>query len=1147
MAYSDFISISEQFKNSINIEYDLLNNSKIKNYIPTKDSNEVLKYYFDSFKDSNLVRATVLEGPYGKGKSYLLLTLLQIVSLDKNSLELSQYLNKLQRIDPSFEKEIVSLKDNDFKLLPVIVNSNYSHLPQALNMALKDALNRVGLSELFPNTSYEIALDIISKWENTIGYDSVVINKCLAQYKTKLDALKKGLANYDENSYNTFVDLYNCIVPGLEFNPFASNDVVKNYSDISRKITDCGYNGIFIVFDEFSKFIESENESLPMDLKVLQDLAEMVNRSETENQMHLCCITHKSLSNYCHNLNGSFSNAFRTVEGRFKEIRFNRSINQNYQIISYALNRNLQFKKYFDEFKKKNAIFYESVLSLDIFNEADDHSLTYGCFPLNPLTTYTLINVSELIAQNERTLFTFISDNDPYSLSTFIANNNDGLANVDLIYDYFSRLFSKGSDQEIKKIYVKSEAAISKADFDLEKSIIKVIAILNLLNDDQLLSSENIIALCLNKSVHDIEKELIVLTEKKILKKSFATNLYDFALSNSKFVDQQIDEFLAKINKNASLSTILNNIYDDVYILPRRYNAKYKLTRFYKEIYITDIDLANLSSFNKYYDDYFCDGFILRVIKTKFSNEEIFELYKGINNNKTVILKIANKQFSRELNNEILKLLALINISKNKNLDEIIREELHLMIDEQYYDLTDVLNSMYKIDNCHILSLYSSENYNDLLSVIMETIYNATPIINNEMINKESGVTMQYIKPRNTIVNRFLMHNIDCNVDYLVEFSKTSPENTVFNSVKNVISSDDRKILDELKEVLLTTNDSKICCSELIQRLKKPPYGMRMGVIPLIIAMAIFELNDNLIFYYDSREIDLNADNLNKMCVLPEKYFISLQKDSKNQSEYLISLMHLFNIETKNNFRTDIKVLVNYLQNWALGLPRLIRCQKTSSNFLGLQNEFIEFIHFFNSFNLNEYQTIFYEIPNVFNGDYNQVIRKLEVYINSVEDVINNYKYKLSLDIKNLLKEKPQSSLTAIFKQLIIENEGSIKSLNASEKALVKIFESNNYNDSVTVDSISKVVIGVAVTDWEANNSKLLLDFIDEFMVNLSKRVFVSELSADYRLSNLETLPISKIGIMLKNNIEQSLEEFGESVSNEEKVKILYDLINTIE
>ena len=48
MKYSELISIKENFKSSINIEYDLLNFDKLSEYIPTEDACDIFKYYFNN-------------------------------------------------------------------------------------------------------------------------------------------------------------------------------------------------------------------------------------------------------------------------------------------------------------------------------------------------------------------------------------------------------------------------------------------------------------------------------------------------------------------------------------------------------------------------------------------------------------------------------------------------------------------------------------------------------------------------------------------------------------------------------------------------------------------------------------------------------------------------------------------------------------------------------------------------------------------------------------------------------------------------------------------------------------------------------------------------------------------------------------------
>ena len=432
--YSDIVSINEQFKNSVNIEYDLNSYHKLSEYIPTDDICEVMQYFFNAAEVNKNNRANILVGPYGKGKSYLVLSLLQLFMLDKDDENVTVFLNKLKQVNSELYDQYIRIKNSGLKLLPVIINSNYTHLAQALNVALKEALDTAGLNGIFPDTAFDVSLKVLAQWNDDPTYKENV-EQCLNTLGMNLKTIKNGLKEYDIQALKSFETLYNCVINGLEFNPLTNDDVVKNYQDISVKLKDYGYNGLFVVFDEFSKFIDADNDSLLLDLKILQDLAEAAQRSGKDSQLHLCCITHKSLNAYYGNKKEATVNAFRTVEGRFKEVNFTRSMDQSYQIISLAINKKEGFDKVIGAYYVAYKNFYNELSVLDLFANTSLKSIGKGCFPMNPLTTYAVVEVSEKVAQNERTLFTFISDNDSNSLSTFIRNNGTGLFNVDKIYD----------------------------------------------------------------------------------------------------------------------------------------------------------------------------------------------------------------------------------------------------------------------------------------------------------------------------------------------------------------------------------------------------------------------------------------------------------------------------------------------------------------------------------------------------------------------------------------------------------------------------------------------------------------------------------------------------------------------------------------
>ena len=89
-----------------------------------------------------------------------------------------------------------------------------------------------------------------------------------------------ALKDYDQSRYDLFVKIYPSLTSGSEFNPLAGSDVISVYESVIDELKMLGYNGIFVVYDEFGKFLEgSVDKSSAMDIKLIQDFAEKCNRS----------------------------------------------------------------------------------------------------------------------------------------------------------------------------------------------------------------------------------------------------------------------------------------------------------------------------------------------------------------------------------------------------------------------------------------------------------------------------------------------------------------------------------------------------------------------------------------------------------------------------------------------------------------------------------------------------------------------------------------------------------------------------------------------------------------------------------------------------------------------------------------------------
>ena len=140
MKFSDYIKINDSFQYSINLQFDIGNINKIKEYIPTSDSCEVMEYYVNSIL-GNFNKSTTLIGPYGKGKSHLLLVIMTLLNdyNEEDSQVLNDLLDKIEQINSELSNKLREIRKKKLKYLPIIINSNYNNLNQAFLLALHEA------------------------------------------------------------------------------------------------------------------------------------------------------------------------------------------------------------------------------------------------------------------------------------------------------------------------------------------------------------------------------------------------------------------------------------------------------------------------------------------------------------------------------------------------------------------------------------------------------------------------------------------------------------------------------------------------------------------------------------------------------------------------------------------------------------------------------------------------------------------------------------------------------------------------------------------------------------------------------------------------------------------------------------------------
>ncbi|MBZ9634600.1 hypothetical protein [Clostridium sp. FP1] len=1199
MQYKEFIKADEAFQYSINLQYDLNKLEKLNGYIPTNLSIEILNYYLKSiYYDDSKERASVLIGPYGKGKSHLLLTLLGIVSLGNDekdeelNLSSTDVLNKLNlkigNLDKETSEMIKEIRKQNKKLLPIVINSNYLDLNQAFLIALKEALDREQLKGLLPNTYFNAVLDTVKIWEEKFKDTYKLFENKLKNHSISFKDFMSKIKSYDSSAYEIFKEIHPEVTSGTEFNPLIKADIIKLYEEVNTKICEKeNYRGMFIVFDEFSKFLEASiTKNSSNDIKIIQDLAELANRSG-KCQIHFTCVTHKGINDYISNLPKEKIDAWRAVEGRFKQTYFTSSSQQNYELISNAIIKNNEL---FTSFLKNDEEKFNNTLSLcgrlGLFDDVPNYEdiLGNGCYPLNPIATYVLPRVSEKVAQNERTLFTFLSKDEKGSLMRFV-NTHDGkleFLTLDWIYDYFKILFKKEVfNERVHVVWLKTQAAIDRVKDRIERKIIKAIAIIYIVNElDGLQPIDITIRASLGLDQGKYDKAITSLINKKVLIKKRSNSFYGFLPGGNLNVSKHINGMKELKAKKINIKEVLEGIVDLGYSLPKMYNDEYEMVRFFKNIFINSEDFLTVSNEKDLLKMHKSDGIIFYLVyKDDEEKKKVIEHLRKLNS-KRILMCIPNIRFENE--EELKEYIAIQYLKQDEDFisqDDYIAQELSIYDSDIREDIENYISKNFDIKyekcayymyNGKVEDIKKPANISRKLSYICKNVFQRTPKINNEMINK-MNISSPISKARNKIV-RFIFEGKDIN-DF--EIQGTSPEATIFRATiinkglsfskdKSYIDLNINTVLDKIGRFILSCEQEKKSFCKLYEDLYGNEFGVRAGIIPIYLAFKMRDHKENITIYFADKEVALSAETLSRINDNPEKYFLLLDDGTKEKVDYIKNLENIFK-RYKSNSELGYNryiIVLDAMQNWIHSLPKYTRDYKLIFNLNGeieLSKEAISLRKELLKYDVNPREFLFERLLKKIlkEESLEKSIENIQEIKNELDNHLEKFKDILIQKTKELFDKDYNGELSSVLKNWYSNlNETRKKHLYdvTTNKLLNYIAFLDTSDKDVIIETLARTIIGLYIEDWNDDTLENYLEILNKFKnevenyeevaVSTSKLYEISYYLNDEKIEKtFEEKEISAIGGTLLNEVEQTIEEYGDSIDSDEKRNILMKLM----
>ena len=782
------------------------------------------------------------------------------------------------------------------------------------------------------------------------------------------------------------------------------------------------------------------------------------------------------------------------------------------------------------------------------------------------------------MAQNERTFFTYLASDEKNSLFSQLRNLKDDrfhFVGLDYIYDYFEENIMSFRANDIYLVYKKLQYAINKLgdmQNSIEVRILKAMAVINIISDTAILSSNrNTLCHVIDENDADVIRAIEELEQKKIIKYMRQYGFYDFLDSSIYDFDSLIEERIPAISDEMVTAT-LNDEFSCFAIYPNDYNFTYHMNRIFAPVFAYRADISKktfLKSLPAYYD-----GIVAFILDRNYMIEE-YAVDAGIPERTICLVNTVPQTIENEVKRYISVKYYYAKREELKKDDPTVEKELLLYLEEEKAIVNDLIESWKNMVDKNIVSIVYGEERNissaleltKIASDVVEKAFPRTIIVNNDLVNKNaiSGA----IKLARAKALEYIMGDED---DILKECTLLSPEHTIIRSVlvKNGLYDDEtnatlnvlpdgeysgRAVQKEIRDYLKKTQKAPVPLMEIYKKLKQPPYGLRDGYLPILLAFEM-KKHENVSISFHGADRDYCIDELIKAFESPEDFSIYICNWDRQQREFIERTEALFGGYRNSKSKSRLKDLLNAMNTHFAGVSKSAR---TTEKFVTAKTKLYRDIM---SVSYKDYNAFFFEILPQINRDLSELSYELEVIKNELENVSKLQLAEADRIIRNIFEIADTSSIVNYFAKKYEDDwsQKEHKVFDYQTNAMIEYLKTFNHGneDNIFIEELAQVITGFEIGYW--NDSKMddfndtllriiyqLENFeVKEGLEDNEVKIIIQAGNENLRSTQFDKQELSGNGQVMFNKMKSTLENFGQSLSQEEKMQIVARLLEEI-
>ncbi len=840
---STYFELHRRYYRSVNLQRDLDKPDAVQGYVPTERSAIALRRILSAIGDPNAHRAWTLTGVYGTGKSAF-----------------AHYLAALCAPEESPVAEAA------WAIAESVFPTNSPERSVITNIPEPGLLRAVAVAQREP-LSWTIVRAL------SYGFDRF--------WKKR----RKPEFWMDLNEWRFQAEEGNCQV--------TDQQVLK----LLRAIVQTVETDVLLIIDELGKNLEyAAHHQGIQDLYLLQQIAEL--ELEGDYQVHLVGILHQSFAGYGDRLSTIEQSEWTKIHGRFTDIVLTESPSQMTRLIGQAIDRSnadpvrpsihLQAKRWFDALK-------------DVLSEYEiSAKVLAAAYPLHPLTALVLPMLCVRYAQNDRSLFTFLTSDEPYAFSQFLKSTTiqgDQIPTLKLhqLYDYFVESVTGLASRINLQRWVEVQGLIQDArdqGQDVLKAL-KTIGVLNLVTSTgKFRATPELVALALCDSPTDTKERqhwqqiIKALKQKKLITHRSAQDELriwqgsDFAIEAA--IQAQIEQ------SRTPLADLLTTTYPLQPVVAQRHYTTTGNLRYFEQRYVDSrIDLKTLSCATPG-----SDGLIAYWLDATFPESVPAHTSDG----KPLIgITVANLELLRMRSEDFWALKQIWKDAPELQTDGVAKREVRQRLVEAEQLLNETIACIFnwtaQKNACWIegqlTAIESSRGFQSALSDLCDRTYSKGVVLDNELINRRE-LTSQGAKARRELIEAMLKHADQPRLGLegygpevamygsVLEATKIHrQEDGVWGFYPPPLDAGLATVWQAIAQFCLEATEKPRSIAQLYQQLADPPYGVKSGVLPLLLATVLLNYVDEVSIYKDGTFIPvLGAEHFELLVKDPARFAV---------------------------------------------------------------------------------------------------------------------------------------------------------------------------------------------------------------------------------------------------------------------------------